>query len=192
MDKRTYCSEPSISFKLPGGRPVGYLQSVTRNNRETSPASGRVEALNLGPLPGLQHQRPKPLNHAASKKILCSRQRKDKVVLGCCMEGRGWGEEGQVITGLDWYVLFVRVTFGRLFAFSAIWVSKRGQILTSSVWIWTCITFVPLLLFKAIGSVIKTKSNLGHREHKILLSRERVNKGTKRMNSLPVSPVVIS
>ena len=31
-----------------------------------------------------------------------------------------------------------------------------------------------------------------HREHTILLSRERVNKGTKRMNRLPVSPVVIS
>ena len=31
-----------------------------------------------------------------------------------------------------------------------------------------------------------------HREHTILLSRERVNKGTKRMNSLPLSPVVIS
>ena len=31
-----------------------------------------------------------------------------------------------------------------------------------------------------------------HREHTILLSRERVNKGTERMNSLPLSPVVIS
>ena len=31
-----------------------------------------------------------------------------------------------------------------------------------------------------------------HREHTILLSRERVNKGTKRMNSLPLSPVVVS
>ena len=32
----------------------------------------------------------------------------------------------------------------------------------------------------------------GHREHTILLSRERVNKGTKRMNNLLLSPVVIS
>ena len=32
----------------------------------------------------------------------------------------------------------------------------------------------------------------GHREHTILLSRERVNKGTKRMNSLPLSSLVIS
>ena len=33
-----------------------------------------------------------------------------------------------------------------------------------------------------------------HREHTILLSREleRVNKGTKRMNSLPLSSLVIS
>ena len=31
-----------------------------------------------------------------------------------------------------------------------------------------------------------------HREHTILLNRERVNKGTKRMNSLPLSPLVIS
>ena len=29
-----------------------------------------------------------------------------------------------------------------------------------------------------------------HREHTILLSRESENKGTKRMNSLPLSPVV--
>ena len=29
-------------------------------------------------------------------------------------------------------------------------------------------------------------------QHAILLSWERVNKGTKRMNSLPLSPVVIS
>ena len=28
-----------------------------------------------------------------------------------------------------------------------------------------------------------------HREHKILLSRKRVNQGMKRMNSLPLSPV---
>ena len=28
-----------------------------------------------------------------------------------------------------------------------------------------------------------------HREHTILLSRERVNQGTKRMNSLPLSPL---
>ena len=33
---------------------------------------------------------------------------------------------------------------------------------------------------------------LHHKEHTIVLSRERVNKGTKRMNSLPLSPVVIS
>ena len=33
---------------------------------------------------------------------------------------------------------------------------------------------------------------LNHREYTILLSRERVNKGTKRKNSLPLSPVVIS
>ena len=31
-----------------------------------------------------------------------------------------------------------------------------------------------------------------HREHTILLSRERVNKGTKRMNSLHLSPHLIS
>ena len=33
-----------------------------------------------------------------------------------------------------------------------------------------------------------------HREHTILLGREgeRVNKGTKRMNSLPLSPLIIS
>ena len=31
-----------------------------------------------------------------------------------------------------------------------------------------------------------------HREHTILLSRERVNKGKKRMKSLPLSPLVIS
>ena len=31
-----------------------------------------------------------------------------------------------------------------------------------------------------------------HREQIILLSRERANKGTKRMNSLPLSPLVIS
>ena len=31
-----------------------------------------------------------------------------------------------------------------------------------------------------------------HSEHTILLSRKRVNKGMKRMNSLPLSPVVIS
>ena len=30
-----------------------------------------------------------------------------------------------------------------------------------------------------------------HREHTILLNRERVNKGTKRMNSLPLFPLVI-
>ena len=32
----------------------------------------------------------------------------------------------------------------------------------------------------------------GHREHTILLNRERLNKGPKRMNSLPLSPLVIS
>ena len=31
-----------------------------------------------------------------------------------------------------------------------------------------------------------------HREHTILLNRGWVNKGTKRMNNLPLSPVVIS
>jgi len=31
-----------------------------------------------------------------------------------------------------------------------------------------------------------------HSEHTILLSRKRVNKGMKRMSSLPLSPVVIS
>ena len=31
-----------------------------------------------------------------------------------------------------------------------------------------------------------------HREHTILLSRERVNKGTERVNSLHLSPLVIS
>ena len=31
-----------------------------------------------------------------------------------------------------------------------------------------------------------------HRGHTILLSRERVNKGTKRINSLPSSPIVTS
>ena len=38
---------------------------------------------------------------------------------------------------------------------------------------------------------IKYRS-LNHREHTVLLSRDRVNKGTKRMNSLPLSHVVIS
>ena len=33
---------------------------------------------------------------------------------------------------------------------------------------------------------------MGHREHTVLLSRERVNKGPKRINSLPLSHVVIS
>ena len=33
---------------------------------------------------------------------------------------------------------------------------------------------------------------MNHREHTILLSRERVNKGTKRMNSLRLSPHLIS
>ena len=33
---------------------------------------------------------------------------------------------------------------------------------------------------------------LNHREHTILLSREKVNKGTKRMNSLRLSPHLIS
>ena len=35
-------------------------------------------------------------------------------------------------------------------------------------------------------------TEINHREHTILLNRERVNKGTKRMNSLPLSPLVIS
>ena len=35
-------------------------------------------------------------------------------------------------------------------------------------------------------------SKINHREHTILLSRERVNKGTKRMNSLRLSPHLIS
>ena len=35
-------------------------------------------------------------------------------------------------------------------------------------------------------------STSNHREHTILLNRERVNKGTKRMNSLSLSPLVIS
>ena len=34
--------------------------------------------------------------------------------------------------------------------------------------------------------------SLIHREHTILLNRERVNIGTKRMNSLPLCPLVIS
>ena len=34
---------------MAGGRPVGYLQSVTEDYRETNPASDRVEAMN--PLP---------------------------------------------------------------------------------------------------------------------------------------------
>ena len=33
----------------------------------------------------------------------------------------------------------------------------------------------------------KHVSRSGRREHTILLSRERVNKGTQRMNSLPLS-----
>ena len=37
----------------------------TRDYRETNPAGGKVEALNLTPS-GLQHQRPKPLGHAGS------------------------------------------------------------------------------------------------------------------------------
>ena len=35
----------------------------------------------------------------------------------------------------------------------------------------------------------KHASRSGRREHTILLSGERVNKGTQRMNSLPLSPV---
>ena len=38
----------------------------------------------------------------------------------------------------------------------------------------------------------KQELQLEHREHTILLSSERVNKGTKKMNSLSLSPVVIS
>ena len=37
-----------------------------------------------------------------------------------------------------------------------------------------------------------TELQYKHREHTILLSRERVNKGIKRMNSLPLSPLVVS
>ena len=44
--------------------------------------------------------------------------------------------------------------------------------------------FLPIKIF-----LITSASN--HREHTILPSRERVNKGTKRMNSYPLSPVVI-
>ena len=34
--------------------------------------------------------------------------------------------------------------------------------------------------------------SFNHREHTILLNRERVNKGTKRMSSLPLPSLVIS
>ena len=37
--------------------------------------------------------------------------------------------------------------------------------------------------------VLLPRFNSNHREHTILLSRERVNKGTKRTSSLPLSPV---
>ena len=33
--------------------------------------------------------------------------------------------------------------------------------------------------------------NADHREHTILLNRERVNKGTERMNGLPLSPLLV-
>ena len=41
-DKRNIVQNP----KLAGGRPVGYLQRVTEDYRETNPPSGRVKALN--------------------------------------------------------------------------------------------------------------------------------------------------
>ena len=44
---------------------LAFFQSVTRDYRETNPASDRVRGLE--PVTsGLQHQRPKPLDHAAS------------------------------------------------------------------------------------------------------------------------------
>jgi len=46
----------------------------------------------------------------------------------------------------------------------------------------------------ALGTGIQRSEEkcLAAREHTVLLSRERVNKGTKRVNNLPLSPVVIS
>ena len=43
-----------------------------------------------------------------------------------------------------------------------------------------------------MGREERRVQGLDHREHTILLSREKVNKGTKRMNSLPLSPLGIS
>ena len=43
-----------------------------------------------------------------------------------------------------------------------------------------------------IRKPISANPRLNHWEHAILLSRERVNKGTKRINCLPLSHVVIS
>ena len=37
-----------------------------------------------------------------------------------------------------------------------------------------------------------SEASKDHREHTILLSMERGNKGMKRMNSLPLSPLIIS
>ena len=42
------------------------------------------------------------------------------------------------------------------------------------------------------GELIYMTRAWDHREHTVLLSRERVDKGTKKMNSLPLSHVVIS
>ena len=63
--------------------------------QETNPASGRVEALNLRPL----DYNTSALNHPATLH----------------REGGGArGVEAGVITGLDWDVLFVRLSFGGL------------------------------------------------------------------------------
>ena len=42
-----------------------------------------------------------------------------------------------------------------------------------------------------MGQSYRIDAGLYHREHTILLSRERVIKGTKRMNSLPFRPTVL-
>ena len=46
--------------------------------------------------------------------------------------------------------------------------------------------------FCAVKNLRGKLSCFEHREHTILLSRERVNKGTKRMNSLRLPPHLIS
>ena len=46
--------------------------------------------------------------------------------------------------------------------------------------------------FRFVSSLTHVIANMNHREHTILPSRERVDKGTKRINSLPSSPILTS